>query len=251
MRFPRAGLFTLVVLAFAAPRVRAATITFAGDRGSSCQTFVGTAGGAHTIAVSGANLTAGQTVILTAGTTGNASLGSVTDPGGNTWTAVNSWAVGGVGRVFQWATTIGTTVSTGANVSLNYVTSADGEVSCASVHAFTNVQSVPGGVDLTGGTNGTSTTPSVTLGSATSQPNELLVETHIVNGVTGGFGSADNPLQAANSGNFWVMPFYRIVSATGTYTVGGTLGNSLAWQAVLTTFRDTTAPVEILRVKAE
>lgn len=233
-----------------APTARAATITLAGDRGASCVTFPGTSGGTHSITVSAANVMVGQTLVLTAGTTGNASLSSMTDTAGNTYTGLNS-LFGSVGRVFHWGGTLTAQLNVGQTVTLTYVTSTAGEVSCASIHAFNNVAALPGSVDQTGTNSGTSAAPGATLTAVTTQPNELLVETHIINGAPGGTGSADNPLQQASSGTFFVLPYYRIVSATGTFTISGTLGNSLPWQAAITSMRDVVFPVDLQRFTAD
>ncbi|MEO6325290.1 MAG: hypothetical protein ABIT01_15720 [Thermoanaerobaculia bacterium] len=237
---------TFLAIGIGAGSAQAATITFAGDRGAGCLTFVGTSGGNLVIPVTG-TVAAGSKLIITAGSTGNASGGTVTDTGSNSYTAVNSFNSPPPGRAFQVLGTIATGLTAASTVTLPFVSSANGEIVCASLHAFTNVTVV----NLATGNAGNSTTPGSTMPALSAQPNELLVGTYLLGAASGGLSSPDIPLSSASSGTFSVNSIYRIVSATGIFSYSATIGTSQAWTSVFTSFQDAQFPVELQKIKIE
>jgi hypothetical protein len=244
------GFLALLLLA---PEAPGQTITFTGDRGNSCAAIPATVGGSQVFTLT-ATIPAGSLVVIAAATTANATFGSVTDSGGNTYVSDNSHLGSNPYRVFAISSRLTTGLAIGNTISINYTGSAPtGETSCAVVSVFQNVTAAPARVDRTGTADGTGTNWNVSLFSATTQANELVHAAFATNQSTGGFSipAPFQPLSAACSAPFCVFGGYRIVGATGTYTATATSVNSIAWGAVLTTDRDSTAPVMLQRFHVE
>jgi hypothetical protein len=214
----------------------AAAQTLIGDRGASCAT-IPPGGGPHIITLTNP-IPAGSSVLIAAGTTGNATYSTTTDTGGHTWVPTNSFAPSF--RAFQVYGHITTALNAGHTITITYSAAVPGpQTSCASVSAFKGVANSPyPPVDTTGANGAVSNTPSVTLGAATQHPREVIHGAFVVNATTGGIGVSgpSNPLQLVCSGTFCVAPAYRIVTNTGAFSVSGTFGNAIPWAAVSTAY---------------
>lgn len=248
-RLALTGIVTLLLLASG---VEGQTITYTGDRGNSCTALPPVIGGSHVFTLSAA-IPVGSFVVISAATTHNATLGSVSDSGSNTWVSDNSLWVSAVYRTFAISSVLTTGLAVGQTISINYLASDPlGETSCAVVSVFQNVISV-GRVDQLASAEGTGTSWNVTLSSATTQANELLHTVFATTQSTGGWliSPLFQPLSTACSGSFCVFPGYRIVGATGVYPASAFSLLPVGWGGILTTYKDAVAPVSLQRLWIE
>jgi hypothetical protein len=207
-----------------------------GDRGASCVN-IPAGGGSHVITVSGA-IPMDSTVVIMAGTTGNATFLSTTDSAGNAWVATNSFAPSF--RAFTIYGRIANALSAGQTITLSYSAAPPtGQVSCASVAAFRAVATTPfPPVDTTSSGGSVSNAPFVAL--TTGQPLELIHGGFVINAPPGGVTvpPPSNPLQlVCAAGNvFCVVPAYELATGTGGYALTAVLGNSVPWAGVIVAY---------------
>jgi hypothetical protein len=208
-----------------------------GDRGASCAA-IPQGGGTHVITLTGP-VPRDSTLLIAAGTTGNATYVNTTDSAGNSWVPSYSLAPGF--RAFHIYGRISNALSAGQAITISYSAAAPGgETSCASVVAFRGitVTPFPPPVDTIGGASNVSNAPSASLFSFTTRPNDVLHAAFVINAPPGGIGvpPPSTPLQlvCSGTGTFCVMPAYRIAATPGGYTMSATLGNSVPWAAIIT-----------------
>ena len=226
-----------VTLAVACPLAQAQQLL--GDRGASCVN-IPAGGGAHTITLSGA-IPSGATILIAAGTTGNATYSNTVDSSGaNTYTPTSSILSGF--RAFSVHGRISTALSAGQSVTINYSSaSPSGQTSCASIAAFTGVALSPVPPDDALGTaSGNSNAPNVSTSSATTASRELVHAVFVLGGAANGIGVPPplNPLQlVCVAGNaFCVIHGWRVVTSIGTYGASATLGASVPWAASIVSY---------------
>ncbi len=209
---------------------------FGGDRGASCAS-IPQAGGSHSVVLTGA-VPAGSVLLVSAGTTGNATFGSIGDTRGNSYTGTMSrihTSLDPTYRGFSFAAPIATALQAGDSVTLTYTAAAvGGESSCVSLARFDAV-SIPFAMDVNM-SDQTELTTTHTIGSGgTPFPHLLLHSVFVYNSVPNGISVfPGNPMQfACTAGNtFCVVPAYRIATTTGSYDI--TSGTNNPTHAVMT-----------------
>jgi len=208
---------------------------------------VGAGGNATTststsITVPAPGVAAGNTLIVTFAmdpTTGTVTCG---DSRGNTYTRdadiANGSSVNGV-RTVVCSGSITVPLLAGDQVSVAHPAAA---AKAISVNEFTGV----GAFDRTASATGSNTTPSLGFTAATNQADELLigaigVETHATDAFTPGAGYVPLPpgssSPTAGASSVTVRPEFRVVTAQGSQTAGGTLDPTRLWAAAIATYR--------------
>jgi hypothetical protein len=225
-----------VVFAVWATGSSAAAQSLIGDRGASCAN-IPVGGGSHVITVTGA-IPADSTVVIMAGTTGNATFLSTTDSAGNAWVATNSFAPSF--RAFTIYGRIANALSAGQTITLSYSAAPPtGQVSCASVAAVRAVATTPfPPVDATSIGGSISNAPFVA--TTTSQPRELIHGGFVIAGAPGGVTVPPpaNPLQlvCAPGNVICLVPAYQVATLVGGYSLSAMLGNSVPWGGVIVAY---------------
>ncbi len=250
-----ASLLFLAALVVCASTATAQTITFIGDRGGNCISLPGGAA-PHSFTVTISNVAAGRTIVITAATSGNATLGSITDSKGNSYPGDISQITTGVNfsRVFVHSRAITNALIAGVDtITLNYTGSAVNETSCATAHEFSNVLASGTRTEIATGSNGTGMAHATPMATTTLQKNQLLVANFVTTTATGGFtiGAPFGPMQGACLGSFCMFPEFRIVNAFGTYQGTASSVNSVVWASAFVCYLDTTAPVELQKLTIE
>lgn len=209
---------------------------FGGDRGASCEN-VPQAGGNHSVVLTGA-VPVGSVLLVSAGTTGNATFGSIGDTRGNGYTVTMSRthaALNPTYRGFSFAAPVATALQAGDSVTLTYAAAAPGgESSCVSLARFDAV-SIPIAMDLQTSDDTAAINTHTINSGPTSFAHLLLHSVFVYDSVPNGISVfPGNPLQlACTAGNaFCVVPAYRITTATGSYDITSGTGN--ATRAVMT-----------------
>jgi len=227
----------VVVLLFAAAS-RSQAINYLGDRASGCTTLG--AGGTHVLTLNNGT-SVGSTLVLIGFVSAGASAGAtpVVDTRSNSWFLAHTYSASNGSRMFLYESKVaeGKAHSAGDTVTINYA-SASGQTSCAVLSTFSGLHA-SSSVDRTGGASGTSMAPSVSTSSATTEASELLIAAFGFTQATGGAGIS-LPMQllsGAFSSPFGLLPGYRILSSTGSYTADGTTNNMVNWGGILATFK--------------
>ena len=237
MRAPHRFLCVLVLLI---PATGLAQV-FGGDRGASCVT-IPQSGGSHSVTLTGA-VPVGSVVLVSAGTTGNATFANISDTRGNTYTGTMSrihTSLDPTYRGFTFAAPVAAALQTGDSVTLTYSAAAvGGESSCVSL-ARIDAISLPFALDVqTSNDTGLVTTHTISSG-ATPFANLLLHSIFVYNSVPNGISVfPGNPMQfACTAGNtFCVVPGYRIVASTGNFDIASGTGNATRAVMAMVSFR--------------
>lgn len=214
---------------------------FGGDRGASCVN-IPQAGGNHSVTLTG-TVPAGSVLLVSAGTTGNATFGTIGDNRGNGYTGTMSrihTSLTPTYRGFSFAAPITTALQAGDTVTLTYSAAAvGGESSCVSLARFDAV-TLPMVLDIQI-SNDTSATTTHTINSGMTPFATLLLHSVFVyNTVPNGISvNPGNPMQfACTAGNaFCVVPAYRIVASTGSHDITSGTGNSTRAVMTMVSFR--------------
>ena len=182
---------------------------------------------------------AGDLLIITGGQATNGAISSVTDSrGGNTYNVDVSRTTVNTGSTIV-SCVVAVALQAGDTITVNF----PANLSCAAAaHQFTP----PAGkrfsatVDKTASNSSTSTTPSSGATATLSQADELCIGAISYANVAAGFepDSGWTPLSGAQNGSGGVTdPFYKVVAATTAVTASGVVAPSLAWNAVVATYR--------------
>jgi len=219
-------------------------ITFIKNVGAGGDT---TLGNWLSVPVPAAGVAAGHTLIVTVAmdaATGTVSCG---DSQGNVYTQdadlTNGAGTAGV-RTVVFSGPIVNALGSGDSVTVSFPTVA---ARALSVDEFAGLV-LDGALDRTATASGTSTTPFSGFTPATTQSAELLLgaigvdrETTHPFAAAGGYTaltlSSSGVVVGGPGGGVTLHPVFRVVSATGSYAAGGTIGSPSAWTAVLVTYR--------------
>lgn len=159
---------------------------------------------------------------------------------GTTWTRATQGVNAGGNTVEIWYAEAKTTSSAGITVTMNQVTVR----TAAIVMEYSGVLAL-NPLDMVNNAFGTSTTAS-TGSVTTTQENELLIgaigftsSANTLGSLSGGFTAIANTAttNGTATNNTRIYALERIVTATETYTAGGTLSASLNWAGAIASFK--------------
>ena len=205
-----------------------------------------TSGTTITASVPAAGVAVNSTVLVTVAMDPSAAAVGVTDARGNTYTndadITNGSGTSGV------RTLIFSAPVTSALVSADLITVTFGSavVGKAVSASYVNGLVVASRVDKTASMTGTSTAPSSGNSTPTSQPDELVLgaigvqETSTTATTLTAPGAGYTALTGsgtASTTGVRILPEYKIVSATSTYSGDGTLSASKLWAAAVATYK--------------
>jgi hypothetical protein len=174
---------------------------------------------------------------------------AVTDARGNSYT--QDGESGGYAtnrKVFIHHSRITTALLAGDLITVTITSPINNGVACAfSIAEFTGVSASP--LDNMANAVGSSTAPNSGI-AVTGQANELLVGA--IGGdapttPTFGVGASYTALPSMTSCCSAIFPEFRVVSATGSYVADGTFTPTGPWGAIIATYRDAVAPVELMK----
>jgi hypothetical protein len=200
------------------------------------------------IVIPAGGVAAGNLLVVAIAEGGDATAtATVTDTKGNTYTADATSAAWGTNRkTFIRSSRITTPlVATTDSITVTVTSPLNNGVSVAvSVTEFSGIAVSP--LDKTASAVGTSTSPSSGATASTAQADELLVGAV---GATGNYmvftpGAGYSALAPGYAGSPHMLPEFRIVSATGTYSAGGTFSATDDWGAVVATYKDNACAVD-------
>src|SRR5205809_407102 len=239
-------LLALVLLAGPAGSEARAAIAFVQNVGVDGNTVPGTS-----VAVTlhgNTNVAVGDTVIVTFVTDPSAGAVSCADGGGNSYSldadVTNGSVTSGV-RTVIFSAFVNTALGNQDTITVTHPLATSKAVS---VNEFSGLRA--SAFDRIASATGNDTTPATSATAVTTQPNELLlgavgVETKKTESFTPGAGytaltaSSSGPALGASTDNVTIDPEYQIVTATGSYAAGGTLGRVRLWAAAIATYRST------------
>src|SRR5881392_2818485 len=188
----------------------------------------------------------GDTVIVTFAMDPSAGAVSCADSGGNSYSldadVTNGSGTSGV-RTVIFSAFINTALGNQDTITVTHPLATSKAVS---VNEFSGLRA--SALDRTASATGNDTTPATSATAVTTQPDELLlgavgVETKKTESFTPGAGytaltaSSSGPALGASTDNVTIDPEYQIVTATGSYAAGGTLGRVRLWAAAIATYR--------------
>jgi len=234
----RLSVLLAVVVLFFGTVATSEAINYLGDRASGCTTLG--AGSTHVLTLNNGT-SAGSTLVLIGFVSAGAAAGGtpVADTRANSWSLAHTYSASNGSRMFLYEAKVaaGKTHSAGDTVTISYA-SATGQTSCAVLSTFSGLRT-PSSVDRTGGASGTSMAPSVSTSSTTTEASELLIAAFGFTQATGGAGIS-LPMQllsGAFSSPFGLLPGYRILGSSGSYTASGTTNNMVNWGGILATLK--------------
>src|SRR5438552_3456823 len=239
-------LLALVLLAGPAGSEARAAIAFVHNVGTNGNTVPGTS---LSITLQGAtNVAVGDTVIVTFAMDPSAGSVSCADSRGNSYgldaDVTNGSGTSGV-RTVIFSAFVNTALGNQDTITVTHPLATSKAVS---VDEFSGLRA--SALDRTPSATGNETTPATSATAVTTQPDELLlgavgVETKKTESFTPGAGytaltaSSSGPALGASTDNVTIDPEYQIVTATGSYAAGGTLGRVRLWAAAIATYRST------------
>src|SRR2546425_5513493 len=233
-------LLALVLLAGPARSEARAAIAFVQNVGSNGNTTPGTS-----LSVGVSNGAAvGDTVIVTFAMDPSAGAVSCADSGGNSYSldadVTNGSGTSGV-RTVIFSAFVNTALGNQDTITVTHPLATSKAVS---VNEFSGLRA--SALDRTASATGNDTTPATSATAVTTQPDELLlgavgVETKKTESFTPRAGYtaltaiSSGPALGAATNNVTIDPEYQIVSLTGSYAAGGTLGRVRLWAAAIAT----------------
>src|SRR6266850_1251054 len=205
-----------------------------------------TLGTSISLTVPPSRVAAGHTVIVTVAMDPAAGAVTCTDEHGNVYTkdadVTNGSGTTGV-RTVVFSGYIITLLDDGETITVTHPSLAAIAVSADELSGF-----IAPAVDRTLGATGNDTSPSSGNSTATQQADELLigaigVESKLNEGFTPGPGytslvSIASGNSFTHADNVGMNAEYQIVSATGTYAAGGTIGTVREWAATIATYQE-------------
>lgn len=198
------------------------------------------------LTVPASGVAAGQLLIVTGGQSSLGTITSVTDSRGNTYAVDVTRATVACGSCIA-SCIVGTALQSGDTITVNFSGAATFCVAACHQFAPASGKVWQSGVDKTTSASSTSTTPSSGATATLSEADELCIGAVSFTNTTAGFepDSGWTALSGAMaSGNSAVSePFYKVVAATTAVTASGVLSASIAWNAVVATYRMDNAPV--------
>jgi hypothetical protein len=205
------------------------------------------------ITVPAGGVAAGDVVLLQVAIAGTPAVAlSTSDPKLNAYSAdftSNTSAL----TVATFRGTVGTALAAGDLITVTWSPAAPAVASAAE---FAGLTSSP--LDQSGWGVGSSLLPATSAIPATTQANELLLGAVSTLGSSVAFtpGSGYTALVGASQvipglGTLSIFPEFRTVAATGVYAADGTLGAPQTWNAIISTYKDVVAPVELQKFAIE
>src|SRR2546425_7927501 len=240
------ALLAFVLLAGPARSEAQAAIAFVQNVGVGGNTVAGTS---VSVTLQGSvSVAVGDTLIVTFVMDPSAGAVSCADSGGNSYSldadVTNGSGTSGV-RTVIFSTLVSTALGTQDTIT---VTNPLVAAKAVSVNEFSGLRA--SALDRTASGTGNDTTPGTSATAVTTQPDELLlgaigVETKKTESFTPRAGYtaltaiSSGPALGAATNNVTIDPEYQIVSLTGSYAAGGTLGRVRLWAAAIATYRST------------
>src|SRR2546426_1809021 len=237
-------LLALVLFAGPASSEARAAIAFVQNVGTNGNTIPGTS---LAVPIHGSNgVAVGDSVIVTFVMDPSAGAVSCADSGGNSYSldadVTNGSGTSGV-RTVIFSAFVNTALGNQDTITVTHPLATSKAVS---VNEFSGLRA--SALDRTASATGNDTTPATSATAVTTQPDELLlgavgVETKKTesftprSGYTALTAFSSGPPPGAATDNVTIDPEYQIVTATGSYAAGGTLGRVRLWAAAIATYR--------------